>query len=272
MVEKIEPYKGIAASYDEIRPSYPEKLIEDVISKTGINLRSSLLEIGAGTGKATVQFAEKGFTIKAVELGEDMAELLRAKCISYPKVSIDVSAFEDWKCPDNKKYDLIYCAQAFHWLDGNIKYKKCHELLKENAYLALFWYNPCDDLPLTREIDGKIERIIEKYSSNYRVDNAKPQRRAHDGISDEDARKVEIEKSEFFNFIEKIEYKGESRSTAKQYLKVKKSVPAIASIFDNLSGEAIDKMENEIIDVINDHGGYVNTLFKFSLYIAKKVS
>ncbi len=272
MVEKIEPYKGIAATYDEIRPSYPEKLIEDVISKIGINLRSSLLEIGPGTGKATIQFAEKGFTIKAVELGEDMAEILRTKCIDYPKVSIDVSAFEDWNCPDNNKYDMIYCAQAFHWLDANIKYKKCHELLKDNAYLALFWYNPCDDLPLTREIDEKIERIIEKYSSNYMVDNAKPQRRTHDGVSEEDVRKAEIEKSGFFNFIEKIEYRGESRNNAEQYLKVKKSVPVIASIFDKLSGEAIDKMENEIIDVINDHGGYVKTLFKYSLYIAKKVS
>ena len=34
MVKEIEPYKGIAATYDEIRPSYPEKLIEDIICKS----------------------------------------------------------------------------------------------------------------------------------------------------------------------------------------------------------------------------------------------
>ncbi|MDF2675020.1 MAG: hypothetical protein K0R09_3289, partial [Clostridiales bacterium] len=26
MIKKIEPYKGISIAYDEIRPSYPEKL------------------------------------------------------------------------------------------------------------------------------------------------------------------------------------------------------------------------------------------------------
>lgn len=29
MLKRVEPYKEIAAIYDEIRPSYPERLIED---------------------------------------------------------------------------------------------------------------------------------------------------------------------------------------------------------------------------------------------------
>ncbi len=49
MSTKIEPYKGIADIYDEIRPSYPEGLIQDVISKTNLKLSDRLLEIGAGT-------------------------------------------------------------------------------------------------------------------------------------------------------------------------------------------------------------------------------
>ena len=87
MINKIEPYKGISNTYDEIRPSYPEKLIKDIISKTGIKLGDRLLEIGAGTGKATIQFAEKGFSIHAIELDEDMAEILKTKCLKYKKVS-----------------------------------------------------------------------------------------------------------------------------------------------------------------------------------------
>ncbi len=71
---KLEPYKGIAVTYEEIRPSYPEQLIEDIILRTGLNNSDRLLELGAGTGKATVQFAEKGFQVQAIEIGEDMAE------------------------------------------------------------------------------------------------------------------------------------------------------------------------------------------------------
>jgi SAM-dependent methyltransferase len=272
MVGKIEPYKGISVIYDEIRPSYPEKLIQDVISKTNLKLSDNLLEIGAGTGKATIQFAEKGFTIHAIELGEDMAEILNAKCANYPKVSLDVVSFEEWNCPNYQGYDMIYSAQAFHWLDINIKYKKCHELLKDNGYLVLFWYNPCDlKLPVTQEVEEKVGEIVEKYASNYSVFKGKPERRKHDGVSKEDERKVEIETSGLFELVEKIEYTQETRNNANQYLKVKKSIPAFASILDGLDDKIIEKMDNEIKEVINNYGGYVSALFNFSLYITKKV-
>lgn len=272
MMMKVEPYKGIAGIYDEIRPSYPEKLIEDVICKTDLKLKDRLLEIGAGTGKATIQFAEKGFTINAIEIGEDMAEILNDKCANYPKVSVNVASFEEWNCPNNEKYDMIYSAQAFHWIDKNIKYKKCHELLKDNGYLILFWYNPCNDkLPTTKEIQEKVDRIVNKYVSDYYLDKGKPERREHDGVYKEDERKTEIELSGLFELVEKIEYTHETRNNDNQYLKVMKSVPAFASILDGLDDKIIENMNNEIKEVINGHGGYVGTLFNFSLYITKKI-
>ncbi|MBU3145662.1 bifunctional 2-polyprenyl-6-hydroxyphenol methylase/3-demethylubiquinol 3-O-methyltransferase UbiG [Clostridium sp. CF012] len=271
-MKKIEPYKGIAGTYEEIRPSYPEKLIQDVISKTDLKLNDMLLEIGAGTGKATIQFADKGFRVQAIELGEDMAEILKDKCNTYPDVSVDVVSFEEWNCPNNQKYDMIYSAQAFHWIDKSIKYKKCHELLKDNGYLVLFWYNPCDDkLPATIIIEEKVERIIEKYVSKYFTAKRKPERCAHDGVSNNDERKTEIEESGLFDLVEKVEYTQEVRNNPSQYLKVIKSVPAFASTLDGLDNKIIENMDSEIEEVINNHGGYVNGLFEFSLYITKKI-
>jgi cyclopropane fatty-acyl-phospholipid synthase-like methyltransferase len=191
MDKKIEPYKGIAAIYDEIRPSYPEKLIRDIISRTGLKLGDRLLEIGAGTGMATVQFAEKGFAIHAVELGRDMAEVFRDKCSKYPAVSMDVASFEDWEYSGRQKYDVIYSAQAFHWLDINIKYKKCYELLNDGGYLVLFWYSPCDDKSdAAAEIEQKVDEIVGRYAAGYSADRGQPERRAHSGVSDEDERKT----------------------------------------------------------------------------------
>lgn len=271
-MKKIEPYKGISGIYDEIRPSYPEKLIEDVIYKSDLKLNDRLLEIGAGTGKATIQFAEKGFIVHAIELGEDMAKILKDKCNDHTKVSVDVTSFEEWNCSTNQKYDMIYSAQAFHWIDTNIKYKKCYQLLKDNGYLALFWYNPCNDnLPLTKEIEEKVEKIVEKYVCNYFIDKGKPERSVHAGTSKEDEIKAEIESSGLFKLVEKIEYTQETKNNASQYLKVIKSVPAFASIFDGLDDSIIENMDKEIEQVINTYGGYVSTLFNFSLYITKKI-
>lgn len=86
-----------------------------------------------------------------------MAEILKGKCTKYSNVLVDVVPFEEWNCTDNEKYDMIYSAQAFHWIDKKVKYKKCHELLKDNGYHVLFWYNPYDDkLSVTKEIEEKV--------------------------------------------------------------------------------------------------------------------
>ena len=273
MVTKIEPYKGIAVAYDEIRPSYPEKLIEDIISKAGIKPNDRLLEIGAGTGKATIQFAEKGFTIHAIEIGEDMAEILRDKCAKYEKVTLDVVPFEQWTNTDSQEYDMIYSAQAFHWMDPKIKYEKCHKLLKDNGYLVLFWYNVSDaQSSATSEIEDKFSAIVDKYVLNYSSYKGKPERRTHDGVSNDDEREAEIEASKYFKLIEKIEYVEEKRNNANQYLKVKKSIPAFASILDKLDDTTVEKMNSEIEELINSYGGYVSTTFNYSLYITKKVN
>jgi hypothetical protein len=167
---------------------------------------------------------------------------------------------------------MIYSAQAFHWIDTNIKYKKCHELLKDNGYLVLFWYNPCNDkLPTTKEIELKVDRIVEKYVSNYFIDMGKPERRAHDGVEEEDERKAEIESTGLFELVEKIVYTQETRNNSNQYLKVIKSVPTFASILDGLDDNIIENMDSEIEEVINTYDGYVSTLFNFSLYITKKI-
>jgi protein-L-isoaspartate O-methyltransferase len=272
MIRKVEPYKGIAGIYEEIRPSYPEKLIEDIICKAHLKVKDKLLEIGAGTGKATIQFAEKGFSIDAIEIGEDMAEVLKDKCSIYSNVSIDVISFEEWNNPNNQKYDMIYSAQAFHWLDKNIKYTKCHELLNDNGYLILFWYNPIEfGSDRTIEIQEKVDLIVNKYISKHFNEKRKFERLEHDGVYKEDDRKTEINSSGLFELTEKIDYIHEIQNNADQYLKAMKSVPAFASILDGLDDNIIENMDNEIKELINNHGGYVGTLFNFSLYITKKI-
>jgi hypothetical protein len=51
-----------------------------------------------------------------------------------------------------------------------------------------------------------------------------------------------------------------------------KSVPAFAAILDGLEDKIIKIMDSEIEEVINSYGGFTSVLFKFSLYITKKIS
>lgn len=273
MSKKIEPYKDIALIYEQVRPGYPTQLIQDIITATNIGPSSRLLEIGAGTGKATVQLAEKGFQIHAIELGKDMGEILKDKCRVYPNVSVEISSFEEWKPKDNDQYDMVFCAQAFHWLDAAIKYKKCHDLLKEGGYLILFWYNAsADRTEETKKINQKVNEIIQKYVDNHSVKSEKPERTSHSGVSTKDERKSEIEASGLFEIQNIFEYQDETKNNAEQFIKAQRSVPEFASILDKLDDETIQDMEEEITNEINNSGGYVGTLFDYSLYITKKIT
>lgn len=131
-----DSFNKAAQLYDEVRPSYPDVLIDWIIEKADIDVSSKLLEIAPGTGQATKKFVERDYSVHAAELGDKLAELLLIN-MKGKNVSVDVSSFEDWQPKDSKAYKLIYCATAWHWIDPQIKYKKTYDLLDKNGKLVL---------------------------------------------------------------------------------------------------------------------------------------
>ena len=86
--------------YDRIRPSYPDALFADLVDICGIDARSSVLEVGRGTGQATRSLAALGASIIAVEPGTGMAALAREHLAPFANVDVEISRFEDWDDPD----------------------------------------------------------------------------------------------------------------------------------------------------------------------------
>lgn len=272
-MKQIEPYQGLAKIYDEIRPNYPIELIEDIIKQTGISQSSRLLEVGAGTGKATVMFAKRDFKVKAIELSDDMATILKEKTIDFSGIDVEVASFEEWENKDAIKFDMIFSAQAFHWIDPSIKFIKSNELLKSEGFLVLFWYTPIDDssffgLSLKRQID----KIIHKYRSNLNHKETSFSRKKHDGKYSDNERMIELQNCNLFDLLEKKEYSIEIKNSPYDYLKSIKSVPDFASIRDSMDNETANNLDNELIQLIETHGGYVKSKIQYFLYILKKRS
>lgn len=122
------PYRSLAETYDAIRPAYPDALIEDILMAAAPEMERPILEIGAGTGKGTEQFLTRGYSVDAVELEPEMAALLAAR-MKTERLRLSVGSFENWE-PPCRRYQLGFCAQAFHWIDPAVKYKKCYDLLE----------------------------------------------------------------------------------------------------------------------------------------------
>lgn len=88
-------FNQAADLYDRARPRYPPALFDDLAELAGVGPGCRVLEIGPGTGQATVPLAERGCHIVAVELGADLAAVARRNLAHFPEAQVVTAAFED---------------------------------------------------------------------------------------------------------------------------------------------------------------------------------
>ena len=142
-----------AELYDAVRPSYPAALVDDVIARCS---PQRMLEIGAGTGKATVVFARARRELVAIEPGPNLAAVLRRNVAGFSHVTIEETTFEAYA---GHGFDLVYAAQALHWIDPALRYAKPAELLRPGGALAAITNEKAAmDPALRRELDAAYAR------------------------------------------------------------------------------------------------------------------
>jgi SAM-dependent methyltransferase len=158
----------VADLYDEVRPGYPEELVEDVLSLSGIPPTGRILEIGCGPGNATLAFARRGYRMLCVELGERLAALAARNCRFHPLVEIQNVSFEDWEF-EERAFDLVISADAFHWIRPDIGYPKAGMALKDTGSAAFFWILYLElERDLFRAIDSAYRQIVPQMTNPAR--------------------------------------------------------------------------------------------------------
>jgi ubiquinone/menaquinone biosynthesis C-methylase UbiE len=133
-----------ALLYDEARPGYPETLFDDIVMLSGIPAGGRILEIGPGTGKATLPMARRGYAITGIEIGENLAAVARQKLAAYPRVEIVTGTFEELEI-GAESYDLVMSATAFHWIEQPIGFQKCARVLRPGGAIAIFRHHHIQD-------------------------------------------------------------------------------------------------------------------------------
>jgi SAM-dependent methyltransferase len=133
-------FGSVAELYDRARPSYPPGAIDDVMTHARLALGDPVLEVGAGTGKATVLLAARGLEVVALEPSAAMAALARAKCRDLAGVRVVESEFEHWKPTD--RFAALVSAQAWHWVAADVRYERAHAALVPGGTLAAVWTFP----------------------------------------------------------------------------------------------------------------------------------
>ncbi|MEV6962072.1 class I SAM-dependent methyltransferase [Streptomyces sp. NPDC051207] len=122
--------------YDRARPGYPPELYDDLADLAGARPGSRVLEVGCGTGQATVPLAERGCRITAVEAGPRMAEVARRHLAGAAEVEVVTADFETWPLPQ-EPFDVVLAATAFHWIDPAVRMTKAADALRPGGALAV---------------------------------------------------------------------------------------------------------------------------------------
>jgi SAM-dependent methyltransferase len=127
-----------AELYDAVRPRYPEPLFDDLVTLAGIQPAARVLEIGCGSGQASVPLARRGYRILCLEPSEPLAVIARRNLASYPFAQVHTDTFEGWPL-ERGAFDLVVSATAFHWVEPSIAYAKAAAVLRPGGALALWW-------------------------------------------------------------------------------------------------------------------------------------
>ncbi len=159
-----ETFDSVAESYHRARPHYPDELFTEMIEAAGLRPGSDLLEIGCATGRATQALARRGYRITCVELGGELAAAARRNLAGYADVRVVTGKFESWQPPAGQRFDLVYAATSWHWIDPEQRCRLAWQFLRPAGHLAIWsalHVLPDDGDPFFLEIQEIYEEIGE---------------------------------------------------------------------------------------------------------------
>jgi SAM-dependent methyltransferase len=115
-------------------------VIDELIDAADLEPGTLVLEVGAGTGKATRMLAERGLAVLALEPSAAMAAVARRNLASDPLVEIEQIDFETWR--PRELLQALVSAQAWHWISPELRYVRAGQVLRSGGVLAAIWTLP----------------------------------------------------------------------------------------------------------------------------------
>jgi SAM-dependent methyltransferase len=116
-----------------------------------------VLDVGAGTGIASMQLRDAGAEVVAVEPDSHMAHVAERKGIR-----VEVAMFEQWD-PAGRTFDLVVFAQSFHWVEPVSALPKVAGLLNPGGRAALLWNRITPITPSRAQLDAAYAGLLDEW-------------------------------------------------------------------------------------------------------------
>jgi ubiquinone/menaquinone biosynthesis C-methylase UbiE len=149
-------FEQVAELYERVRPSYPEEAIDWLADQLDVGGDSTVLDLGAGTGKLTRQFVERVARVIAVEPGPEMLAQLRQV---VPQAEALLGAAEAIPLRD-ESVDAVVCGQSFHWFRRREAMREIRRVLRPGGGLGLIWNARDRDDPLQAQVTRLLQPFV----------------------------------------------------------------------------------------------------------------
>lgn len=250
------------SKYDKFRPGYVEELYQTIFDYAPISESGKAVEIGIGSGQATLPVLQTGCELTAVEYGENFSELCREKFRDYPKFSVITGKFEDAEL-EQDTCDLVFSATAFHWVPEEIGYPKVFSILKSGGAFARFANHPFRDKgnpALSEEIDRIYGAYYYKYYSNKKQTVLKE-------FDEEQAKNLAVIAGKYgFTDIRYAMFHRTRTFAAEEYVQLLGTYSDHMAIDESVRTAFFAKIE----EAINRHGGTYTVYDTIDLQLARK--
>ncbi len=214
-------FGAVAEQYDRHRPGYPSELVDAVLAYAGAGSGDRALEVGAGTGRATRLFAERGLRITALEPDPGMAAVAvrSLQPAAGIRVELVTSDFESYEAEEHA-FKLLFSGTAWHWVSAARRNALARRALVSGGALAPFWNRPVwDDNPLRPVFEAAYSEISSRFDARPSgpmnpVSGPLEIKRAEEWLGEE------FRGDEGFADLEAHTYRWQETYTASEYLGV----------------------------------------------------
>jgi SAM-dependent methyltransferase len=132
-------FDDVADAYDRGRPDFDDEIVRELTSHAGLHAGDPVLEIGAGTGQLTRGLIRAGLQVEALEPGRRLASRLRSN-LGAGALRVLEAPFEEYTATTS--FAAVFAANAFHWIDPAVSYRKAHGILRPTGALCTVWNFP----------------------------------------------------------------------------------------------------------------------------------
>lgn len=176
-------FRSTAAGYARFRLGYPDRLIRQVITLTGLQPGDAVLDLGAGPGLLALPFAQAGMAVTAVDPEPEMLEALEnaAKSAGLPVRAVAGSSFN---LPSGiGPFRVVTIGRAFHWMDRVETARALDRMVLPGGALVLF------DDEIVKTAENRWWTVLDVIAARYgaaaaphRAARADPNHRSNESI------------------------------------------------------------------------------------------